>query len=672
MRKFLSLAIGLFAGVLAFAQNPLTTFQDPDHTVYLPCGVDCGTITVHPPHLRQSTDYLLSNPAYFPFAYSTPGAIADTSIYIDDRWSPIFSFPFAFSFCFFGINYTAVVHSSNGSLTFDSTLADQPAAWEIGTGGPHPIPTTFYPNSTIFGPFHDILPAQQTANRKIEHRVEGVAPHRRYIASWNDIAYFGTECAADSSMRATHMIVLYENSGVVEVYIKDKPSCPSWNDGLTILGMQNRDATRAVTFPGKNATVWGSTGMDSCFRFMPYGGAPRFKRADLRRLGDPTIIATTNSDTSTSSPGVLEVNFPNQCITTDSAAFTVAVYYNSCSNPALNNFFYLDTVYMKRTALTATVTKIDETCSNPGQVVVHTNGGAPPIRYSVDGGTTFGTDSVINVPAGTYNVVVNDGGTCPVTQTITVGSSSTFSLEAGADTIICRGAQFVRVLTGGTAVGTTYLWTPATGVSDSSSAAPVLTPQTTTTYSITATLGTCTATDAFTVTVSDPVIVDAGPYVTVLSSAPYTMQATATGGDTYLWTPPAGLSATNVLNPVANPQQTTTYTLTVSNAGGCSASDTVTVNVIPDCIDPMTAFTPNGDGINDLWLITSGNCLRTATAEVYNRLGGKVFESKDYHNDWNGTYKGKPVADGTYYFVIFYELQSGKKRLLKGNLTILR
>jgi gliding motility-associated-like protein len=86
----------------------------------------------------------------------------------------------------------------------------------------------------------------------------------------------------------------------------------------------------------------------------------------------------------------------------------------------------------------------------------------------------------------------------------------------------------------------------------------------------------------------------------------------------------------------------------------------------------MEAFTPNGDGINDSWLVTSGNCLKSAKAQVFNRYGAKVFESNDYNNDWKGTFEGKPLPDGTYYFVISYQLLTGKMEYLKGNVTILR
>jgi gliding motility-associated-like protein len=101
------------------------------------------------------------------------------------------------------------------------------------------------------------------------------------------------------------------------------------------------------------------------------------------------------------------------------------------------------------------------------------------------------------------------------------------------------------------------------------------------------------------------------------------------------------------------------------------ATDDVTITVV-DCIDPMEAFSPNGDGQNDLWMVTNPQCLRQARVQVFNRYGGLVYESRDYKNNWNGTYNGRPVADGTYYFVITYTLINGKPEYMKGNVTILR
>ena len=87
----------------------------------------------------------------------------------------------------------------------------------------------------------------------------------------------------------------------------------------------------------------------------------------------------------------------------------------------------------------------------------------------------------------------------------------------------------------------------------------------------------------------------------------------------------------------------------------------------------MNAFTPNGDGINDKWLVTSGNaCTTQVIAKVYNRYGSLVYSNENYQNNWDGTYKGKPVPDGTYYYVLSYKLINNKQVALKGDVTILR
>jgi gliding motility-associated-like protein len=165
--------------------------------------------------------------------------------------------------------------------------------------------------------------------------------------------------------------------------------------------------------------------------------------------------------------------------------------------------------------------------------------------------------------------------------------------------------------------------------------------------------------------------VNAGANVTIVAGQTVQLQGTGDPG-TYLWTPATGLSATNILNPLASPSITTTYTLTTTSSLGCTASDDVQVEIVPECAKPMNAITPNGDGINDKWLVTYGNCLSVASVKVFNRYGSPVFESDNYQNNWEGTYKGKTLPDGTYYYVINFKLNTGRVLTLRGDLTILR
>jgi gliding motility-associated-like protein len=737
MRKLLMTLFAVSAVLLAFSQNPATTFTIANRNILVPCGNSCLTISAQVPDIRQTTSYVITNPAYVPFAYTTPTGNEVTPIYTDDTWSPVIT-P-GFPFCFYGNTFNSLLMGSNSAITFDVTRAGTGSGYVITTGTP--IPNTAYAPNMIFGPYHDINPFNASANKKIEWRVEGTAPKRRFIASYNDVPYFGTSC---TTPRATHQMVLYEGTGIVEVYIKDKPSCTDWNSGLTILGMQNGTRTSAIAATGKNATVWGTTAMDSCFRFIPSAESSRLKSAELVVNG--TVIATAN--TSFPSPGVLNLDFPNICPTADSTAYEIRVTYFDCNNTPPQDVVFRDTVYVKKIAPTFTTTKSDPTCSPNGNITISATGGNAPYQYSINGGTSFQPSNVFNgLAGGTYNVVVRDASQCtssPQTVTLTIVNTMTVSVAktdancttggtititangggnppyeysinggttyqssnvftgvaAGTYNVIARNVgnactasqsvtiAFVNNLTvnqpagGSVCLGasftpalqsnaTSYSWTPTTGVSNPAIANPVITPSATTTYTVTATLGTCSLQRTLTVSVFPGASANAGPDVSIIAGDVYQMQATATAG-TYLWTPSTALSATNILNPNANPQVTTTYRLNVTNSQGCIASDDMTITVVPYCIKPMEAFTPNGDGINERWLITNGNCLTSARAQVFNRYGAKVFEANDYKNNWDGTYEGKPLPDGTYYYVISYKLINGKTEYLKGNVTILR
>ncbi|MGC4099740.1 gliding motility-associated C-terminal domain-containing protein [Ferruginibacter sp.] len=275
---------------------------------------------------------------------------------------------------------------------------------------------------------------------------------------------------------------------------------------------------------------------------------------------------------------------------------------------------------------------------------------------------------VLSPSTTTTYTVTGTTGSCTVNKTFTVTVAPPITLTVHLDTTICSGTSF-----GANTVSNagSFLWTPSAGVSSTSTASPVLSPTSTTTYTVAATTGVCSVSKAFTVTVNPAATAGAGNPVTIFLSQSTQLQGSGSSG-TYLWTPATALTATNILNPLASPTATQLYTLKVTTPQGCSATSSVLITVVGDCVKPMEAFTPNGDGFNDKWFVTNGNCLKKATARVYNRWGGKVFESADYKNDWDGTYKGKPLPDGTYYFVVHYELINNTMTDRKGSVTILR
>ena len=135
------------------------------------------------------------------------------------------------------------------------------------------------------------------------------------------------------------------------------------------------------------------------------------------------------------------------------------------------------------------------------------------------------------------------------------------------------------------------------------------------------------------------------------------------------WSPSTGLSDYKVLQPIASPRATTTYTVNVQNAAGCTDTAQVTVEVLPKKITIPNTFTPNGDGINDTWDITGLEQYSHCTVQIYNRWGQSIYSSVGYSISWNGTYSQRPVPVGTYYYIIDLKNSMG---VLSGYVVIIR
>jgi gliding motility-associated-like protein len=168
--------------------------------------------------------------------------------------------------------------------------------------------------------------------------------------------------------------------------------------------------------------------------------------------------------------------------------------------------------------------------------------------------------------------------------------------------------------------------------------------------------------------------INAGPDKLIKLGASATLDATITnaGNYTFLWTPSFFLNATTILNPTSTPDRLMTYSISATdNTTHCTATDQVVVNPITDLYVP-SAFTPNNDGINDVWEIPGLALYPDAVVTVYNRWGEKIYESKGYvSNPWNGVYKGLLQPHGVYIYII--QLNAGKTpQLIKGTVTLIR
>ncbi|MEM1324692.1 MAG: PKD domain-containing protein [Bacteroidota bacterium] len=143
----------------------------------------------------------------------------------------------------------------------------------------------------------------------------------------------------------------------------------------------------------------------------------------------------------------------------------------------------------------------------------------------------------------------------------------------------------------------------------------------------------------------------------------------------YSWTPADGLSDPNIKNPMAMPTITTTYTVTIGQ-GTCTSSRSVEVVVNQGiCDEPFifvpNAFTPNGDGDNDI-LFVRGNPIDEVYFAVYNRWGQKVFETTDQNFGWDGTFQGKALSPDVFGYYLEVSCFNGDTFAKKGDVSIIR
>lgn len=168
--------------------------------------------------------------------------------------------------------------------------------------------------------------------------------------------------------------------------------------------------------------------------------------------------------------------------------------------------------------------------------------------------------------------------------------------------------------------------------------------------------------------------VEAGP-----DQAIYTGQTTninaiisTTSIASIVWTPATTLDADNVKDPKASPTETTQYVITVTDHVGCQVSDSITISLLPDMLLIPTAFSPNKDGLNDIFRPLNKN-LNKIVFQVFNRWGEKVYETDQIGEGWDGTFKGVKQDMGVFAWQAQYQLLGSPQSLsASGNVTLVK
>ncbi len=237
-------------------------------------------------------------------------------------------------------------------------------------------------------------------------------------------------------------------------------------------------------------------------------------------------------------------------------------------------------------------------------------------------------------------------GICQRRDSITVTVRPAPIPNAGPDTAICFGATTILRGSG----GVQYTWAPPEFLSATNIANPIAAPIATKDYWVTVMdANGCRSlrSDTVRVTIFPAIDAFAGRDTIVAINQPLQLQAT--GSTNYLWTPTTGLSNPNIANPIAVLQDDITYLVTVSDAIGCKDTASIRIKVYlgPEIYVP-NAFSPNGDGRNDVLRAIVIGFKSFDYFTVFNRWGQRIFTTSDYRRGWDGTYNGLLQNQGNY------------------------
>ncbi len=232
---------------------------------------------------------------------------------------------------------------------------------------------------------------------------------------------------------------------------------------------------------------------------------------------------------------------------------------------------------------------------------------------------------------------------------------------------ICEGSKAMLTASG----GNTVLWTPTVGLNNASGGGVVASPSVSTMYTVDVSSdGFCGAKETIFVKVNPNPNVTAGRDTTINLDQPMFLSATGTG--TMTWTDGEAIMCSVCPNSQIFPQRNSCYTIETINEFGCKAKDEMCIEVTIDFgIWVPNAFTPNGDGINDEFLM-SGYNVSDVGMEIFDRWGEKLFTSKELTTGWQGTFKGQPCEQAVYVYKITYKGLDGKKVNKTGHVTLNR
>ena len=283
--------------------------------------------------------------------------------------------------------------------------------------------------------------------------------------------------------------------------------------------------------------------------------------------------------------------------------------------------------------------------------LLHYDFNLPQASYQWSTGSTL-NDENISLP-GTYWLKVTESG-CSNSDTINVLYNPSPVVNLGSDTTLCeKQTLLLNVLN----INTTYKW-------QDGSTSPSYLVKSAGAFFVIATMNNCTASDTINIVYKALPFFTLGKDSFLCAGQPYMLKPSINTTADLLWQDGSTASSFTI-------QKEGIYFLTATNECG-SYTDSVTITSGFCNIMMPSGFTPNGDGVNDVFKVKYPFPLKEFHFVMYDRWGEKVFETSDINRGWDGIYKGLPAEQDTYVWIISYLDVNGNRQQLKGSVMLLR
>ncbi len=456
--------------------------------------------------------------------------------------------------------------------------------------------------------------------------------------------------------------------------------------------IDNSSATHSYQAPGVyNAYLIAQTKTGCRDTFYIPSGVQVLPTPQINIIGDSSICSKATADfkgntAKKDSTITWSWNFGNGNTSTGQAVSTV---YNSSGNYTikligLNSGGCSDTTtkQIKVNASPKVSAGTDTTVCQHGDFQLNA-GGAETYTWSGPGlSCTKCPSPVINPDSlSTYIVTGKDALGCTGSDSVNINIIPPSKINVFGGDTICVGENAQLFAEG----AVTYQWFPSVYLDNAKSARPIYTPlkDTLINYKV---IG-YTAMNCFADTGYVAVRSFDKPTINIVQSeivlnVGSSVQLNAISSNDVIawrWQPPQGLSSTVIANPVASPAQTTTYAVVASNGGLCVSRDEITIRVVcgnANVFIPNT-FSPNNDGMNDMFYPRGKGIFNIKSFRIFNRWGQLVFERfnvppNNANEGWNGMLNGKELSSDVYVYIIEMQCDNNLVVPFKGNITLIR